>query len=584
VKDEAKPAPPTWTSSRLLRVAAALPALILTAYLLLPILTPVHVEGFTASVASLAMHLSQDNLANFDRHQPMVGELYGLTKLGWLLATAAIAAALNISATAAMTLLTWISAPVFAGCCVYLVSKWTRCSPILAFFIIILMPGAVESAFFLNDNLFACALFTAALSALYLPQRSAGAILCGTLLGAAILTRTDMVLMSVMVPLIIFERTDPDRKKLIDLAFAGAICALTVIVPLAIFHATPMDVLKVGSSALKYWDRPTDLLYVGVITFYFLGPALTLLVLGGTVPTVRSLDRWAVARTVLVPIIFISLLFDRLWEIRQLLPLTPLFASLTIVAVRALLEGPRTRISAVLHGGLFALLIYSLFGPIAGYIVKDGPRVMAGRFANVSNWRTWQYNMSTDLRLLHNVSNIPSGATRIVIIEHWNEDRYIHLALQEEGYRISRGKAASCVPISDLYAAPNRRIYVIRPQVRISLRQADFTEQMAFSRFSREGLACIASVRPNDVVFVGPENRLSQLMSGATSEQGTSPVTSEDPNHYWPLQALKLDAPRLARLLAGYRRVSAEERDKVGPAPPFSESSLRLPAETHFGF
>ena len=65
-------------------------AAILTSWLLFPLLTPVHVEGFTASVASLALHLDRDLITNFDVLQPLNTEYFGLSKLGWVLGTAGL--------------------------------------------------------------------------------------------------------------------------------------------------------------------------------------------------------------------------------------------------------------------------------------------------------------------------------------------------------------------------------------------------------------------------------------------------------------------------------------------------------------
>ena len=69
-------------------ILAALLATLLTGWLLWPLLTPVHVEGFTASVASLAIHLDRDLITNFDTLQPLSNEYFGLSKLGWVLGIA----------------------------------------------------------------------------------------------------------------------------------------------------------------------------------------------------------------------------------------------------------------------------------------------------------------------------------------------------------------------------------------------------------------------------------------------------------------------------------------------------------------
>src|SRR5678815_4849756 len=61
--------------------------LIVACWLLHPILTPAHVEGFSASIVSLALHLNAGHLADYDRLQPVNLEYFTLSRLGtvtWL--------------------------------------------------------------------------------------------------------------------------------------------------------------------------------------------------------------------------------------------------------------------------------------------------------------------------------------------------------------------------------------------------------------------------------------------------------------------------------------------------------------------
>ena len=61
-----------------LRLAVVLSAVIL----LVPALTPAHVEGFSASIVSLGLHLRDGNISRFDGLYPLNVEFFGLTRLG----------------------------------------------------------------------------------------------------------------------------------------------------------------------------------------------------------------------------------------------------------------------------------------------------------------------------------------------------------------------------------------------------------------------------------------------------------------------------------------------------------------------
>ena len=49
------------------RIALWLAISLAAAWLLHPIVTPAHVEGFSASIVSLALHLNDGELASYDR-------------------------------------------------------------------------------------------------------------------------------------------------------------------------------------------------------------------------------------------------------------------------------------------------------------------------------------------------------------------------------------------------------------------------------------------------------------------------------------------------------------------------------------
>jgi hypothetical protein len=556
---------------RLLALGGAVLAAALAAYLLLPILTPVHVEGFTGSIASLAQHLRQDSLDNFDRHQPIYTEFFGLSKLGWILLTAAVSSLFHISTTAAMALIVWIAAPAFAVGTAFLVRRWTGAPFLLIAFILILFPAVSESAFFFNDNLPASALAVGGMCALYMRRQLAGAALCGALFGAAVLTRTDTAIVGAVVPIIILERPGSVRSRLLALAMAGAAGAAVFLGTLAIFRSTPFDILNVAGAMIKAWNHPTITERVVLLTIYFLGPAGYVLTLGGFIPLIRRRDLWCAARLLLTPAAYFCILWAQLWEIRQLLPLTPFLASLAALALRALVAQPRTRAATLMQGGLIALLLLSLFGPITRPVFKDGPRVLFGRVANIGYWREWQANVGDDLRLIKTLANVPPGATRVVLTDGWTEDRYAHLAFQDAGYRIAPMPDGACANLAERFTAPGRQIYLARSN--------DTGEQLR-----TWAARCIAEARPSDVLFVAPEPRLALLLGSASAADKANAVMARDQTSHWPLRAIKTDAAQLQRILQGYDEDMQDFRARGVKVVSASELLQASRKRTHFGF
>jgi hypothetical protein len=537
----------TWTFYLLLAFAGI--------YLLSPIVDPAHPEGFTASVASLALHLRQDSLANFDLSQPLNVDFFGLTKLGWMLLIAATTAVTGLGSWGAMTVLNWLAFVPFTLGTVFLVRRWTE-APVWAIVaVLLLLPGVSESFFFFNDNAIASAFAISALCTLYLRTGMLGASLCGLLMGAAVLTRTDTVLVGMAVPIIAFERTRKARPTLAMLAVAGAAGALVLFGTLAFFHAAILDVFKVAGFAVAAWDRETSqLAMVATLLHYFGAPGLVLAISGGVIAVRRS--AWlATARLLLPPLVFMAPLWGKLWEVRQLLPLTPFFASLAVIALLALVRGASTRRTAVLRASFVGLTGASLLGTTTGFNLADGPRVLTGRVWNIPKWHRWQRLANADLARLGSLAAIPLGTTRAVIADNWNEDRYAHLAFQEAGYKITRRAPGPCATVADVFVRGSSRIVLIR----LHQGYVPYWPSLSPERLERWGLPCMAERRPADIYLAVQTQRFDALFG--------DPDAPEDPTVLPEIRTLRLAPQQLGMLLDAYRadaRRAAEETEVTG--------------------
>ena len=219
------------------RQAAAWIAIILIgAWMLYPILTPAHVEGFSASIVSLALHLNDGHLADYDRLHPANLEYFTLSRLGTVTFVSVLTGPLRLPGEWAIRLMTWLGFVALATSSFVLVRRWTNASSKAAVVALLLIPGLAESSFFYNDTIFAAALGTSAVAVIATWPGLAAAAVSGVLLGAAIVARLDAVLLAPAVVLIGWERHGLGR------AFwsRASIFALGVLVPVILVQRSFM--------------------------------------------------------------------------------------------------------------------------------------------------------------------------------------------------------------------------------------------------------------------------------------------------------------------------------------------------------
>lgn len=499
---------------RALRLTALAVLSLLAAYLLSPALTPVHPEGFTASVASLGIHLRTGALADFDTIQPLNVEFFGLSKLGWVLLTSALTG-VGFSASGAMTVLTLLAFAGFGVGTILLVRRWTAAPAWAIAVTLLLFQGVSETAFFFNDNIIASALAVWALLALYLERRFIGAALCGALFAAAVLTRSDTVLISPAAMLVLVERHRSWRPVIEALTIAGAVGAAILFGTLALFNATVFDILTVAKAATSAWKSPYSA-NPALQMFFFLGIPGCVLVVGGMLSLLGKRDYRTLAGLLFVPAIFLGLLGSQLWVLRQLLPLTPFLAAIGATFLAGLAKKEGSAGQAVQLGLVVGISAIVVFGPLHAQRNIDGPRMLTGRVANVEKWRMWQDKVEQDFGLLQSLADVPAGKTRVLISDFWNDDRYSHLVIQEAGYR-SVAAPAQCARVADIFEKGSSRIAVVRlHQVYVP-----YWRQLAAPRLQRWGIPCIEALPVDEITLVVTKNRLRFLLDEMSSKVPT---------------------------------------------------------------
>ncbi|HWT13744.1 MAG TPA: hypothetical protein VN231_13400 [Allosphingosinicella sp.] len=569
--------------------AAASVAAALAAYLLLPALTPAHLEGFTAALAALGIHVAQGTLPAFDSLQPLNAEYYALTKLGAVLAVAAFVGPLQLDSDLALRLTMWIGFAALVTGSVLLARRWSSAGWWFVLPPLLLMPGIVESAFIYNDNVLSAGLAAIGLCLLYgrHPLSFVGA---GLLLGLAVLTRTDTILACACVPVILFERFGTARKAAAALAAVGASAAASLLGPLAYFNASIFDVLNVGAAVVQIWNRPTTGDGTWIMVLYFLGFPGLVMAGFGLAALVRRKDALALVRLLCGPALLLAILADRIWEIRQLLALTPFLVTLAAIGLKLVYDGRETAARRWLRPAVAAVAIVALLGPMSGLRLRDGPRVLTGRVWAIPLWRTWQQAPRHDLAMLDRlVLSATPGTTLVLAADDWNEDRYLHLKLLDAGFAAadSASLAPPCRPIAERFTRGDREVLLMRLHHGV----VPYWREIKEERLTLWGLPCLGSLPDAEVLFVASADHLRALLPAARAAPAFAP-RPDDPRRdplvsalsYGPIVALPLTPELRPQLLAAYRREAAalprapgERRPTLGDAVAATRKRTAFP-------
>lgn len=513
---------------------------LVAAWLFWPMLSPVHVEGFSASIVALGLHVAEGSVRDFMPFAPLNADYYGLTKLGAVLGVAWLSPLLG--GEGAFRLLLWGGMALTLGTSAWLIRQWSGSRWIVCAATLVLMPGVAESGFFFNDNVLAAGLILPALAIILRWRSPAAALIAGALIGCAVTVRTDMmVLAATAVPLIAIERRSW-RKAAIVTGIAGATAVAVLFALYALVGATPIDAAKVGALAVSLWARtPDPWRFLSVILLFCGLPGLVLAALGAArLARVRAWYRLALLAG--VPVLFNLILFGKMWEVRQLLVLAPFVGALVARGIDAAVTEAGARRWG-LPATLSLVALFSLAGPILGYNFSDGPRELTGRLAGIVRWRGWQEAVRQDFaRIDRLVAATPGGRPHAIITDGWNDDRYLHLTLLERGFRRAPLPPA-CTMIAEAMRSGSRTV------VQLSMRQSFLKhwEVLQPMRFERRALPCLAAIRAEQVTLLATGPRGAALLSA-------SPVQIPDDLADDPLVARPVDGAALARLGFGYRR------------------------------
>ncbi len=510
-----------------------------------PALRPVHVEGFSASIVALGLHMAQGTVRDFMPSAPFNTDYFGLTKLGAVDGVAALSPLFG--GDGAMRVEMWTGAALCLGASAWLIRRWAGASWLMAGAVLLLFPGVAESFFFFNDNVPAAGLMLLALALWTWRPTLPIAALAGALIGYAVAIRTDTALLAATaMPLVALETRRLWPATLL-LAVAGLVAISVLVALFALVHATPLEALHAGVIAVKLWDHPHDFFRHSLIVICFLGAPALLLLITGAAGFAQERCWLRLALTAGVPLFVNLVLMGKIWEVRQLLVLTPFLGALAAKGIQrsiASLQGHRPLAPLIVAGVTLAWL----FSPAAGILASDGPRTLSGRVAGLLLWNEWQQSVRDDFHRIDDaIALAPPSGVLAVVTDGWNDDRYLHLELVKQGFRRSPSPP-TCSAIGEAMTADGRTV------VELSIRQTFLQTFPALEsqRLERYVMPCLAAIHPARTILLANSVRLDKFYGKADRERGLDPRLV--PARLGRIIAVPLDTKALGILDQAYRK------------------------------
>ncbi|MGI9089850.1 MAG: hypothetical protein ACR2GG_01965 [Gemmatimonadaceae bacterium] len=483
----------------------------LAVYLLFPALTPVHIEGFTASIVSIALHLRDGNIGAYDRLHGANLEFFALSRLGVNLFVEFFSRTFHVSAEQALHLMMWIGGVILAIASFPLIRKWADCGTgaALIFFSLLLLPGISESTFFYNDNVISAGLTVAALAVAAASPRLLRWGIAGALFGLGVVARFDAVLLAVAFPLIAFEQNRSVPALVRRGLVFGVIAAIVILGIDAAYGTNPLAVLSASRYAVFLWHRDlAPYLHLKQV-LYFVGlPGAMLIVLGAW----QLLSRREYLRLALlagVPLFYNVVLLGKVWEGRQLLALTPFFAALAVRGIQFVFRDLKGTAATFARTSVVAFTLLVVLFPHTPDHLDDGPRSFIGRAWRPPVWLRWQRAVSGNLAELRSFMasvGAPGPGPVAVMTDEWNADRYTHMVLQEDGYKVVPIASVypACASTAELFQRGDKRIL----HVRMHEPFLEYPELFLAERLNSYAMPCLAAAQPSEMYLTALLSRL----------------------------------------------------------------------------
>ncbi len=448
-----------------------------TAWTLWPALSPVHIEGFSAELQSMAILLNRHGshgLAYADQAYPISTEFLYLTRSGLIILLQVFMRIFGESGDLAFRLLMMVSMATFVASAFSIARRWSQDSAPILFLALLITPGLVEIGFYFSDNLPSAAL--ALLAMAIVPKegvspRTAFAVwaVIGALFAAAILVRSDAVLLAPGLIVCLFlnkPKALETTSRVAGGAFGfgilfGLACTVT---PFHLSEALP--IIKLFGKMQSVGLGPDRLRDVRMAFFGMLTPFL--LVIGIIVNWRRSGWAWRLG-VIVLPVLFYAAVLPRAYEPRYYLLLgAPALLIHGAAGLRWVLDqwkpSSKSLVATIVRPVSLSLALFIALGPLDINLL-DGPRTAYGRLWTTFVWRDWQNGVNSGLDKLDHVAlAVAPGEKVLAISTQFNADDYFRVRMLGDGFDIlPEDQAQREFPVaSEVYRRGDRTVVHIR--------------------------------------------------------------------------------------------------------------------------
>lgn len=411
-------------------------------YLILPALTAVHLEGFTAQIESMAILMNRAPGVEHDPYLPLVSQFIYQTRSAVVDSLALIYKVFPHAGDLAFRGLVIASFMVLIASSVLFAIRWAPMSPVFPLLALVLAQGIPETAFFFNDNIISAAFASIALVLISKQSRAAAWMASGLLMGIAILSRVDAVFMIPMIIGAIFYSHNSNQKRgracAVFFIAMGAILALS-----AIHHGFSLiDTFFVASKFIMPADEKRWLAVLIWVRVLFIGLAsLPLLIVGLSVNGNRFKKErsYIGALTFIVYPVALAIFAPKATEVRYIFPLLAPMIALHVGTglkwvYQQLSNYKREKVSR--YGMIIAVFSFATaISPPTQLIMSDGPRLILGRLWSPVLWARWQASVDeSSQRAQRLVETLDNQKSNVLISTHYNDEFYMRLRLIEAGF------------------------------------------------------------------------------------------------------------------------------------------------------
>ncbi len=441
------------------------------AYLLSPILFSQHLEGYTANLRAITLVWQQGKLADFDVMTPIIVQYLFATRSGIILLLGFIDRAFGHPGDAGFRGLVIASFLLLAASSVAVARRWGRLGIASCVIGFIAIPGLVDLGSFFNDNIISAALGMAALAAVSWSGSIPACVASGALLGAAVLCRTDALVLGPAIAGMVWLQHGRLAPLLVRGLAGVAGFVLVCAAGYALTGITLIDALRIP---IQFVPPRIGIVFRLTIFALFIGvPALVLLGIGVVLNVRRHLLRSRDLRWSLLflayPALILGIAVLRLsTEVRYLYPLLAPFYLVHVgrglECLSGLLHGrgwPRRLGIAVAAG----LVLVSVMPPDT--FVRDGPHATVGRLWMPLVWFRWQASVARSLRQMDQLAEKADADPQMLVIStQFNDEYFFRLRLLEHGFEAKSAESEfpGCRDGFSVYAKPGHKVLHVRTE------------------------------------------------------------------------------------------------------------------------